>query len=128
MSQAANTDLFDSLVPEALNSECQNLLFLLQIKPVQVSKRKLDDFYFFHPRHKWVKKTISNMGEGNLMHIHTRVCICVCLSVCVCVCVCRSRNCFPRFRAIVDIESLFFFRENSIHKKYKKNMSYTIQI
>ena len=37
MLQAANTDLFNSLVPKAHNSECQNLSFPLQIKPVQVS-------------------------------------------------------------------------------------------
>ena len=29
-------DLFNPLVPKALNSECQNLLFPLQIKPVKV--------------------------------------------------------------------------------------------
>ena len=37
MLQAANTDLFNPLVPKARNSECQNLLFPLQIKPVKVS-------------------------------------------------------------------------------------------
>ena len=36
MLQAANTDLFNPLVPNAYNSECQNLLFPLQIKPVKV--------------------------------------------------------------------------------------------
>ena len=35
--QAANTDLFNPLVPTAHNSECQNPLFPLQIKPVKVS-------------------------------------------------------------------------------------------
>ena len=38
MLQAANTDLFHPLVPKALNSECHNPLFPLQIKPVKVSQ------------------------------------------------------------------------------------------
>ena len=33
MLQAANTDLFNPLVPKAHNSECQNLPFPLQINP-----------------------------------------------------------------------------------------------
>ena len=37
MLQTANTDLFNPLVPKAHNSECQNLRFPLQIKPVKVS-------------------------------------------------------------------------------------------
>ena len=37
MLQAANTDLFHPLVPKVHNSECLNLLFPLQIKPVKVS-------------------------------------------------------------------------------------------
>ena len=37
MLQAANTYLFNPLVPKAHNSECQNLPFPLQIRPVQVS-------------------------------------------------------------------------------------------
>ena len=37
MLQSANTDLFNPLVPKANNSELQNLLFPLQIKPVIVS-------------------------------------------------------------------------------------------
>ena len=37
MLQAANTDHFNLLVPKAHNSECQNLLFPLQIKPVKVN-------------------------------------------------------------------------------------------
>ena len=37
MQQAPNTDLFNPLVPKAHNSECQNLLFPVQIKPVKVS-------------------------------------------------------------------------------------------
>ena len=37
MLQAANTDHFKPLVPKAHNSECQNLLFPLQIKPVKVN-------------------------------------------------------------------------------------------
>ena len=35
MLEAANTDLFNPLVAKAHNSECQNLLFSLQIKPVK---------------------------------------------------------------------------------------------
>ena len=35
--QAANTELFNPLVHKAHNSECQNLSFPLQIKPVKVS-------------------------------------------------------------------------------------------
>ena len=37
MLQGANTDLFNPLVPKAYTSERQNLLFLLEIKPVKVS-------------------------------------------------------------------------------------------
>ena len=37
MSKAANAYLFNPLVPKAQNSECQNLQFPLQIKPVDVS-------------------------------------------------------------------------------------------
>ena len=37
MLQAANTDVFYPLIHEARNSECQNILFPLQIKPVKVS-------------------------------------------------------------------------------------------
>ena len=36
MLQAANTDLFNPLVPNARNSECQYLLFPLQTKPAKV--------------------------------------------------------------------------------------------
>ena len=38
MLQGASTDLFNPLVPKGHNSECQNLLIPLQIKPVNVSK------------------------------------------------------------------------------------------
>ena len=48
MLQAANTDLFNPLVPKAHNSECQNLQFLLQIKPVKVSHSQFADLYFLH--------------------------------------------------------------------------------
>ena len=34
--QAAITDLFKLLVPKAHNSECENLLFSLHIKPVRL--------------------------------------------------------------------------------------------
>ena len=37
MLQAVNTDLFNPSVPKAHNSESQNLLFPLQIKPVKKS-------------------------------------------------------------------------------------------
>ena len=37
MLQAANTDLVNPLVPKAHNSERQNLLVPLQIKPVKIS-------------------------------------------------------------------------------------------
>ena len=37
MLQAADTDLFNPLVSTAYNSECQNLPFPLQIKPVKIS-------------------------------------------------------------------------------------------
>ena len=35
MLQAANTDFYNPLGPKVHNSECQNLLFSLQIKPVK---------------------------------------------------------------------------------------------
>ena len=47
MLQAANTDLSNPLVPKAYNSECQNLLFPLQIKPVKSVKSKVYRFLFF---------------------------------------------------------------------------------
>ena len=37
MLQAANTDLFDVLLPKAHSTECQNLPIPLQMKPVKVS-------------------------------------------------------------------------------------------
>ena len=37
MLQAANTDLWNPIVPKAHNSVCQNLLFPLQIQPVKVN-------------------------------------------------------------------------------------------
>ena len=37
MWQSANTDLFNPLEPKTHNSESQNLLFYLQIKPLKVS-------------------------------------------------------------------------------------------
>ena len=55
MLQAANTDLFNPLVSKDHNSECQNLLFPLQIKPVKVNLKLIYAFLFFAPRHKWVK-------------------------------------------------------------------------
>ena len=39
MLQAANTDLFNPLVNKAHNSECQNITFPLQIKPVKVNSK-----------------------------------------------------------------------------------------
>ena len=48
-SFSANTDLLDPLLHEAHNSECQNLLFPLQIKPVKPVKPRFTDFYFFTP-------------------------------------------------------------------------------
>ena len=39
MLQAANSDIFNSLVPKAHNSECQNLLSPSQINRVKVSKQ-----------------------------------------------------------------------------------------
>ena len=37
MLQGANIDHFNPLIPKAHNSDSQNLLFQLQIKPVKVS-------------------------------------------------------------------------------------------
>ena len=41
MLPAANTDLFNPLVPKAHNSECQNLLSPLQIKPLVKSSLRI---------------------------------------------------------------------------------------
>ena len=49
MLQAANTDLFNPLVPKAHNSKGQNLLFTLQIKPVKVNLKQIGGFLFFVP-------------------------------------------------------------------------------
>ena len=53
MLLGTNTDLFNQLIPKARNSECQNLPFPLQIKPLAKSRLKLKfaNFYFLHPRH-----------------------------------------------------------------------------
>ena len=48
MLQAANTDLFNSLVPEAQNIECQNIVFPLKLS--QLSQWKLVCGFFLHPR------------------------------------------------------------------------------
>ena len=45
MLHAATTDLFSPLVPKAHNSECQNLPFPLQIKPLKVSLSQFVDFF-----------------------------------------------------------------------------------
>ena len=53
MLQGANTDLFNPLVPKAHNDDHQNILFLLQIKPLKVNS-KLDWRIFIFapwPRH-----------------------------------------------------------------------------
>ena len=49
MLQAASTDLFNPLVPKAHNSECQNQLFPLQIKPVKVNLKLVGRFLYFAP-------------------------------------------------------------------------------
>ena len=42
MLQAADTDLFNSLVLKAYNRECQNLLFPLHIKLLKISTLKVE--------------------------------------------------------------------------------------
>ena len=44
--QGANVVLFNPLVPKDHNSECQNILFPVQMKPVNDSLSKLADFIF----------------------------------------------------------------------------------
>ena len=51
MLQAAKADLFNSSVLEAHNSECQNLLFPLQIKLVKVNLKLTGRFLFLRHRH-----------------------------------------------------------------------------
>ena len=46
MLQGANTDLFNPLVSKAHNSECQNLPFPLQIKPVKPVKANWRILFF----------------------------------------------------------------------------------
>ena len=51
MLQAANTGLFNPLVPNAHNRECQNLWhFLCKLSSYKAGRV----IYFLHPRHKWV--------------------------------------------------------------------------
>ena len=57
MLQAANTDLFSLFIHETLNSECQNLLFPLQSKPVKSVKASLQIFTF---------STLSTNGLNSL--------------------------------------------------------------
>ena len=49
MLEAAKTELFNPLVPKAQNTECQNLLFLLQIKPVSQLVKSICGLLFFAP-------------------------------------------------------------------------------
>ena len=49
MLHAANTDLFNPLIAKAHNSEGQNLLFSLQIKPLKVNLKLIGGFLFFAP-------------------------------------------------------------------------------
>ena len=46
MLHAANTDLFNPLVPIAHNSECQILPFPLQIRPAKVNLELIGGFVF----------------------------------------------------------------------------------
>ena len=50
MLQEANTDLFNPLVPKSNNSECQNLLFPLQIEPLKVNLKLMGPIL---PGHFW---------------------------------------------------------------------------
>ena len=50
MLQAANTDLFNPLVPKAQNSECQNLILPFLIKSLKVNLKLISGFYFLYPR------------------------------------------------------------------------------
>ena len=45
-----DTELFNPLVPKAHNSECQNILFPLQIEPARLLKL-IGGFFFGHPWH-----------------------------------------------------------------------------
>ena len=49
MLQGANIDLFNPKGPKAHNSECQNLLFLSQIKPVKANLKLIGGFLPFAP-------------------------------------------------------------------------------
>ena len=49
MLQATSTDNLNPLVPKAQDSECQNLPFLLQIRPVKVNLKLNGGFLFFVP-------------------------------------------------------------------------------
>ena len=49
MCQEAKTDLFNPLVPKAHKSECQNLPFPLQIKPVKVNLKLNWRIFRFFP-------------------------------------------------------------------------------
>ena len=49
MLQEANTDLFNPLVPEIHNSECQNLSFPLQIKQLKVNLSLSWRIFIFAP-------------------------------------------------------------------------------
>ena len=49
MLQAADTDLFNPLVPKAQYSECQNLPFPFQSKPIKVNIKLIGGFLYFVP-------------------------------------------------------------------------------
>ena len=58
MLQAANTDLFNPLVSKAHNSECQNILLPVQIKPSKVNSKLDWRIFIFSPS--------ALMGEPSL--------------------------------------------------------------
>ena len=73
MLQAANTDLFNPLVPIAHNSVCQNLQFPFQINPAKMSAQaSFADFYFLHPRHRWVKPAATKGAQASSKDIENR--------------------------------------------------------
>ena len=51
MVQAANTDLFNPLVPQTQTRECQNLPFPLQIRQSKARLKQVGGFSFLAPRH-----------------------------------------------------------------------------
>ena len=76
MLQAANNERFNPLVPKARNSDCQNLPFPLQIRPIKLSSSKFPNFYFLRTLDTNGLSDLKCAGSGSLFTNLVQFCIC----------------------------------------------------